>query len=137
LQLALMTGARIGETLSLTAAQVDLNRAVWVKPAAATKQKRVHVLPLQREALAVVRELLGLGRPDHDRCRRAWERVRNAIGRSDCHIHDLRHSRASVLARNGASLLQIGRVLGHTAPSTTARYAHLVDKDLVDLVERS
>jgi hypothetical protein len=33
--------------------------------------------------------------------------------------------------------MQIGRVLGHTAPATTARYAHLVDSDLVDLIERS
>jgi len=33
--------------------------------------------------------------------------------------------------------MQIGKVLGHTAPATTARYAHLVDRDLVDLVERS
>jgi site-specific recombinase XerD len=49
----------------------------------------------------------------------------------------LRHSRASALARGGASLMQIGKVLGHTAPATTARYSHLVDRDLVDLIERS
>ena len=59
------------------------------------------------------------------------------IGRPDVRIHDLRHTRATALARNGASLMQIGRVLGHTAPVSTARYAHLVDSDLVDLVERS
>ena len=33
--------------------------------------------------------------------------------------------------------MQIGKVLGHTAPATTARYSHLVDSDLVDLVERA
>ena len=41
------------------------------------------------------------------------------------------------LARNGASLVQIGKLLGHTAPITTARYLHLIDQDLRDLVERS
>jgi integrase len=137
LRLALLTGCRIGEALSLTAGQVDLKRALWIKPSSTTKTKRLHIVPLQRDALAVVGELLEIGVPDHDRCRRVWERVRKTLGRPEVRIHDLRHSRASALARNGASLLQIGRVLGHTAPATTARYAHLIDRDLVDLVERS
>ncbi|MGO9483969.1 MAG: tyrosine-type recombinase/integrase [Rhodomicrobium sp.] len=42
-------------------------------------------------------------------------------------LHDLRHSYASVVAAGGASLLMIGKLLGHTNPQTTARYAHLVD----------
>jgi hypothetical protein len=33
--------------------------------------------------------------------------------------------------------MQIGRILGHTLPSSTARYAHLVDADLADLVKRT
>jgi integrase len=42
-------------------------------------------------------------------------------------IHDLRHTAASVLASAGVSLLMIGKLLGHTQSSTTARYAHLYD----------
>ena len=137
LRLALLTGCRIGEVLSLTPDQIDATRKVWAKPAAATKQRRLHVSPLQAEALAIAQELLRIGLPGYRACRRAWERARAIIGRPDAHIHDLRHSRASALARNGASLLQIGKVLGHTAPATTARYAHLVDRDLAALVERS
>jgi hypothetical protein len=30
------------------------------------------------------------------------------------------------LAQNGASLLEIGSVLGHKSPSVTLRYSHLV-----------
>jgi integrase len=137
LRLALLTGCRIGEALNLTAEQVDFKHALWVKAAGTTKQRRVHVVPLQRDALPVIRESLRLGPPDYDDCRRAWDRVKAALGRVNLRINDLRHSRASALARNGASLPQIGRVLGHSAPATTARYAHLVDKDVVDLVERS
>jgi integrase len=137
LRLALLTGCRIGETLSLEAGQIDATRRLWIKPAATTKQKRVHVVPLQPEALAIAKELLRVGPPDYEACRRAWRRARKIIGRDDVRIHDLRHSRASSLARNGASLLQIGNLLGHTAPATTARYSHLVSADLVDLVERS
>jgi hypothetical protein len=40
-------------------------------------------------------------------------------------IHDLRHTHASVGAGLGLGLPIIGKLLGHTQPSTTARYAHL------------
>jgi integrase len=137
LRLALLTGCRIGEALNLAPTQIDAKRRIWIKPAATTKQKRLHIAPLQQEALSIAQELMRIGLPDYDACRRAWDRAKAIIGRPDVRIHDLRHSRASALARGGASLMQIGRVLGHTAPATTARYAHLVDRDLVDLIERS
>lgn len=137
LKLALLSGCRIGETLSLAPAQIDLTRRIWIKPAAHVKTKKLHIVPLQPAALAVAQELLRLAAPNYDRCRRAWARIRTLLGRPDVCIHDLRHSRASALARNGASLLQIGKVLGHTSHATTARYAHLIDSDLRDLVERS
>jgi site-specific recombinase XerD len=52
--------------------------------------------------------------------------VRPAAGLKDFRWHDLRHSCASFLAASGASLVEIGSVLGHRSPSVTARYAHLV-----------
>ena len=137
LRLALYTGCRIGEALGLTAEQIDADRKVWIKPASSTKQKKLHIVPLQGEALAIARKLLDLPRPKYEDCRQAWLRARKLIGRSDVKVHDLRHSRASSLARSGASLVQIGKLLGHNAPITTARYSHLVADDLRDLVERS
>jgi site-specific recombinase XerD len=95
-------------------------------------------VPLQPEALAVAQELAARpDRPGYLACLKVWTRVRAAIGRPDCKIHDLRHSRASQLARNGASLPMIGALLGHSSPMLTARYSHLVDSDLRALVERS
>jgi integrase len=38
-----------------------------------------------------------------------------------------RHSFASVAASGGQSLVVIGKLLGHSQPATTARYAHLAD----------
>jgi integrase len=42
----------------------------------------------------------------------------------------LRHTFASIGAGGGLSLPIIGRLLGHTQPRTTARYAHLADDPL-------
>lgn len=55
-----------------------------------------------------------------------WRKLRSACGLQDFRWHDLRHSCASYLAQNGATLLEIGSVLGHKSPSITKRYAHLV-----------
>jgi integrase len=136
LRLALMVGCRIGEAIGITAEQIDIDRKVWIKAASSTKQRKLHITPLQPEALAIAKALLDLPRPKYE-VRQAWLRARKLIGREDVRVHDLRHSRASSLARNGASLVQIGKLLGHTAPHTTARYTHLIDSDLRDLAERS
>ena len=45
-------------------------------------------------------------------------------------IHDFRHSVASLLVSNGASLAVVGAILGHSDPSVTNRYAHLLDDPL-------
>ena len=48
--------------------------------------------------------------------------------------HDLRHSAASFLAKNGASLIEIGAVLGHKSANTTKRYSHLTEQHTHALV---
>jgi integrase len=60
-----------------------------------------------------------------------WGKVRAAAGLADFRWHDLRHSCASFLAQNGATLVEIGAVLGHSSPSITAKYAHLVEGEAV------
>ena len=121
----------------MTAEQLDISRRLWIKPHHLTKQAKTHVLPLQPEALTIAQALLAIGLPNYTQVKLLWKRVRVAIGRPDATIHDLGHSRASALARNGASLPMIGAALGHASVSTTAKYAHLVDGDLRALVERT
>src|SRR4051812_7414649 len=55
---------------------------------------------------------------------KAWRRVRAAAGIDDVRLHDLRHTFASVAARQNMSLATIGALLGHSQTQTTARYAH-------------
>jgi integrase len=54
-----------------------------------------------------------------------WREIRRAAGLDDVRLHDLRHAFASVAASSGMGLPIIGKMLGHSQPATTARYAHL------------
>ena len=51
--------------------------------------------------------------------------ARSKAGMPHIRIHDLRHSTASMLIQNGVDLYTVGKILGHSGPQTTARYAHL------------
>lgn len=56
-RLLLLTGARRGEVLSATWNQFDLSAGVWLKPAATTKQKKDHRLPLSAPALQLLQQM--------------------------------------------------------------------------------
>ncbi len=62
--------------------------------------------------------------------RKFWREVCKAAEIESVRVHDLRHSYASILVNAGHSLPFIGALLGHSQPSTTARYAHLYDDPL-------
>jgi integrase len=69
-----------------------------------------------------------LGRePTVRECRKAARaaKVKLSVGLTDVRLHDLRHAFASVAAASGMGLPIIGKMLGHSQPATTARYAHL------------
>ena len=66
----------------------------------------------------------------------AWERTVERAGITDFRFHDLRHSAASYLAMNGASLMEIAEVLGHKTLSMVKRYAHLSEAHTAGVVAR-
>lgn len=133
IRLLTLTGARRNEVLTARWKQFDLEAGIWRKPASSTKQKADHEVPLSGPAQLLLAEmkakatseLLFPGRSGHLQIRGTWETVRKAAGLEDVHLHDLRHSFASILASAGASLPLIGALLGHSNPTTTHRYAHL------------
>jgi integrase len=67
---------------------------------------------------------------------RAFDALRRRLRRPRLHIHDLRHSLASVLASQGATLSEVGAVLGHKAVQSTKRYAHLYPARVAEIVGR-
>lgn len=144
--LALSTGARKMELLSLTWPQVDLGRALitfWQ-----TKNGEPRSVPLTGPAIEVIRahaKVVRLGTPlvfprqDGRRpvdIRYAWYRALKKAEIESLRFHDLRHSTASYLAMNGASLVDLANVLGHQTLSMVRRYAHLTEGHTRTVLDR-
>jgi len=142
--LALTTGARKGELLGLRWQDVDTERRVV--HVGRTKNGDPKVLPLVTSVIEQLEAFRGapgaLVFPSRLQPTRpmAFE-ARWAQALREAHIrgfrfHDLRHSAASYLAQNGATLLEIADLLGHRQISMSRRYAHLAASHRSALVER-
>lgn len=163
LRLLLLTGAREMEVLKADWPQFSLQRGVWTKPSHHTKEKREEHIPLSGPALELLKRMQpknptgplfpGANGGARVTIRRPWVQACKAAGlvetetlkgkrrtiiryRPTVRIHDLRHSYASYLVSNGVSLHVVGKLLGHTQPQTTARYAHLQDEALREATNR-
>ena len=138
IRLIVLTGARKGEVLQATWRQFDLERGVWTKPSHSTKRKRSEHVPLNDQAIAFLKslpksgEFLFPGRQSShlSDLKYPWAEVCDAAKLEGVRIHDLRHTYASHLVSRGVPLTMVGKLLGHTQPQTTARYAHLADSPL-------
>jgi integrase len=144
-RLLLLLGARRGEVLAMEWGALDLGKGTWSKPPSSTKQNEHHQVPLSAPARALLAAIQEAQAAEHPKrplgefvfpstasatghlveIKKAWASITKAAGISDLRLHDLRHSYASALASSGATLPLIGALLGHSSPTTTARYAHL------------
>ncbi len=145
--LALSTGARHGELIKLCWQDVDFKRKVITLHD--TKNKERRLLPMVNHAFQlmeqhkrnrnVVSELVFPSPNNYKEpwvSRFVWEKALKDAGIDDFRFHDLRHSAASYLAMNGASLAEIAEVLGHKTLQMVKRYAHLSEAHTAGVVER-
>jgi len=65
-----------------------------------------------------------------------WTRALQRANIKNFRFHDLRHTAASYLVMNGASLHETAEILGHKSTQTTKRYAHLSTDHKSALSER-
>jgi integrase len=146
--LAISTGGRYRELLRLRWADIDFSRETvtfWN-----TKNSDTRVIPLIQPAKHILQEHkkmwgqsefvfpssnVRLNQPTSTLWR-SWNLARKRAGLKDFRFHDLRHTFASYLAMNGASLLDIGELLGHRQLHVTKRYAHLTEGHKRAVVDR-
>jgi integrase len=151
LRLIMLTGCRPGEARLATWSQFDAQPGFWIKPSSHTKQRKEHKLPLSAPALQLIADVRACrgevgadayvfpgqknGLPQQQ-LRSCWGAVCEHAGLTDVRIYDLRHTFAATGAGGGLSLPLIGRLLGHTQPRTTMRYAHLADNPLREAADK-
>lgn len=114
--------------------QVDLVRRVaWIHPDEAKAGKAIAV-PLNQDALSVLRGRLGIrevfvftyrGKPNKVCCTKRWKDALAAAGIDDFRWHDLRHTWASWHVQSGTSLQELMELGGWSSYEMVMRYAHL------------
>lgn len=144
LRLLLLTGARKSEILKARWENVRPDLRLLIVPLSKSGKPR-HIL-LSDAALEVLRAMPRTsgnpwlfpghapGKPLSD-LYLFWNRLRRELGLADVRIHDLRHTFASFLVNAGHSLYEAQKMLGHSDPRTTMRYAHLGQASLLAAAE--
>ena len=142
-RLALFTGMRRGALLNLQWTDLDFERGFITLRGDVAKKQKTETIPMNEQARAILDGLprtkspyVFPGRYD-DKPRGnispMLKRVREKAGLPDTFrpLHGLRHSFASWLASSGqVSMYELQKLLTHSSPQMTQRYAHLHDDAL-------
>lgn len=136
--LAIETGMRRGELLSLDWQHIDLNARIAHLPL--TKNGEPRDVPLSTRARDVLQRLWeSQGSPAAGRALltsesavvQSWGHLCGRAGISGLHFHDLRHEAVSRLFERGLNVIEVSTISGHKELRMLARYAHLRASDLV------
>jgi integrase len=135
IRLLILTGARLGEILTLQWTFVDFEHRALRLPDSKTGRKTIWLSPPAFEVLASIPRIennpfvfAGQREGSHlVNMQKVWKRICTAARITNARIHDLRHSYASVAVTSGIGLYLTGKILGHARSTTTERYAHLAD----------
>ncbi|QTN29981.1 site-specific integrase [Rhodoferax sp. AJA081-3] len=142
LMFLLSTGARKASAMHAKWEDIDIANRVWRIPASDSKSKKVATVFLNESAIWVLNQLQVEGVKGyvfvHERTKKpysgiekTWYAIRKLASISEkVRVHDLRHTYASMLVTSGRSLYEVQKLLSHSDPKVTMRYAHLSPKTL-------
>ena len=123
-RMLVLTGQRRGEVAGMRWPDVDLNSAAWSLPAAQTKAKRAHVVPLSPSALALLHSIPRTSSeyvfPARGKSvamtgfNKRKKQIDSLSGVTAWTLHDIRRTVASGLARLKTPPHVVERILNHT-----------------------
>jgi excisionase family DNA binding protein len=137
--IALNTGMRRGEILSLNWPQVDFrSRLVHVIK---TKRAKNRIVPMNKtlyETLQALRaEASGTDKVyAWKHVQDAFEKARTAAKLNGLRLHDLRHTFATRLIQSGVDVFTVQKILGHSTITMTMRYCHSFEPEMRAAVEK-
>jgi integrase len=147
ISVALLTGMRSGEIISLTCRQVDLAERILTVGRAKTASGTGREIPMNSELVETLSahaewftQRFGAAKPDYylfpfgkptpsDPTRPitditgAWEALRKRSG-VECRLHDLRHTVATKMAEDGVPESMLA-LMGHMSRAMLERYSHI------------
>lgn len=143
--MALFTGARKTNVLEMRWEQIDMKSALWRIPD--TKNGEPVVVPLISYAMELLRSMPrtsewvfpnSKSKSGHiEDPKKAWNRILRRANIENLRIHDIRRTMGSWEALTGASMLVIGKSLGHKSTSATQIYARLTNDPVRNSMEKA
>jgi integrase len=125
--LAIETGMRRGELLSLRWKDVDLQKGTVRLPQ--TKNGRPRTVPLTPRAIYELRHIEGEGESvfkiSANAVQLSWNRIRIRAGLGGLRFHDLRHEAISRFFELGLSIPEVALINGHRDTKMLMRYTHI------------
>lgn len=131
---ALDTGMRLGEILALKQGDIDYENMRIVFRETKNKSLSVREVPLSKRFISCISPesievLIMLANTYRDEklfnfttVKKSFMAARKEAGLEDVRFHDLRHTAATRMIRQGLSREEVGKILGHTEANTTYRY---------------
>ena len=141
IKLLLLTAQRVGEVSGIRLDELDLKTRTWIIPAARSKNKHAHTVPLSDAAVDVIEEALpearcqilfpddvGKGSLRADAVSKTITKARERVGIEHWTAHDLRRTVVTGMALLGVAPIVLGHVINHRSVTkagvTLAVYAH-------------
>jgi integrase len=150
-RIAIETGMRSSEIITLRRSQVELDRRIV--RLIETKNTLPRTVPLSLAATEQFRlalknpvrptdtDLIFFGEPGKDDKRRpynfnkVWLDIKKKVGVTDFKFHDLRHEAVSRFVEAGLSDQEVASISGHKSMQMLKRYTHLRAEDLVSRLD--
>lgn len=149
-QLALATGMRHGEIITLKWKDIDFSAKMIVLQE--TKNGDRRVIPLTNEVEEILKSSPTFGNSPHELIFKAIYNRRGAVvakiryafanalkeaGIESFVFHDLRRTAASYMAMMGATQSELMTILGHRSPNMTRIYARFSQGHIANIMERT
>lgn len=135
--LALETGMRLGELLSLDWNNIDLKKQTALL--SITKNGESRIVPLSKKAIETLKNIPRNINDSKvfwtwlraDSFENTWRRMLNKTAIQDLRFHDLRHEACSRFFEHGFNIMETAHISGHKTLQQLKRYTHLKTEDIV------
>jgi len=141
IKLCLLTAQRVGEVSGIRLDELDLRARTWMIPAARSKNKHAHTVPLSDAAVGIIEESradargqflfpddVGKGSLRADAVSKTITKAQERVGIEHWTAHDLRRTAVTGMAQLGVAPIVLGHVINHRSVTkagvTLAVHAH-------------